>query len=399
MSDPQHHDFLIVGAGMAAHAAATGIRAEGATGSIAILGAEVDPPVERPQLSKDLWGTDDRDGAGAIRDTAGETGATLHLGDPVVAVDVERRVVRTAAGAEHSYGALLLATGGTPRTIDGLPAGDRVVHFRTLADYRHLRALAEQEPAPRIAVVGAGFIGTEIAAALSGTPATVVLVHPGEQVGDHAFPPAITSQIEQELTRRDVVLRGGAGVERGEVAAGGVVLHLDDGTTLEADAVVVGLGVTPATGFLGDAVTLDDDGGVVIDSHLATSAAHVWAAGDIARYPDPVLGSTRVEHVDNATSMGEAAGRAMAGARDLYDHTPIFWSDIGDLGYEAVGTLSTRLTTVVDAVGDGTVVYYLDDERVRGVLLWNVWDRADEAVKVLAEERPADPEALRGRIG
>lgn len=392
------HDFLIIGAGMAAHAAAAGIRAEGATGSIALIGAEQDPPVERPQLSKDLWGTDDRDGAAAVKDTAGETGATLLLGDPVVSIDAENRVVRTAGGAEHGYGELLVATGGTPRQVEGLPAGDRVVYFRTVADYRHLRALAEQNPAQRIAVVGGGFIGTELAASLSGTGATVVLVHPGEQVADHVFPSEITEQIERELVGRDVVLRGGAKVERGKVADAGVVLHLSDGETLEADAVVIGLGVEPATDLLRGIAELDDDGGVIVDAGLATSAVHIHAAGDIARYVDPILGSTRVEHVDNATTMGEAAGRAMAGASVTYDHTPLFWSDIGDLGYEAIGTLSTRLDTVVDPTDDGVVVYYLDADRVRGVLLWNVWDRTDAAAEVLAGERPADPDDLRGRI-
>lgn len=396
---PTHHDFLIIGAGMAAHAAATGIRAQGATGSIAIIGAEQDPPVERPALSKDLWTTDDRDGKDAVKDTAGETGASLLLGDAAASVDVEAHVVRTESGEEHSYGALLIATGGVPRQIEGLEEGDRVIAFRSLDDYRRLRALAEGTPTPRILVVGAGFIGTEIAAALSRTEAEVELVHPGSIVGDHVFPEEIARQVEGELTSHGVTVRGGAGVERGELTDAGVRLHLEGGATVEGDAVVIGLGVRPATRFLEGVVDLADDGGVLVDEHLATSAPDVWAAGDVAVYPDPILGRTRVEHVDNATTQGEAAGRAMAGATDAYDHTPIFWSDVRDLGYEAVGTLSSRLETVVDHTEDGAVVYYLDDERVRGVLLWNVWDASDTAKKVLTEPRPSDPAELRGRIG
>ena len=127
------------------------------------------------------------------------------------------RTVRTASGAEYEYGELLLATGGTPRSLDGLEEGDRVVLFRTVADYRRLRALAEATPAPRIAVVGSGFIGTEIAAALSRTDAAVVLVHPGSIVGDHVFPEEIAREVEAELTGHGVEVRGGAEIGRAHV--------------------------------------------------------------------------------------------------------------------------------------------------------------------------------------
>ncbi|MBZ5733957.1 FAD-dependent oxidoreductase [Nocardioides sp. TRM66260-LWL] len=398
-SDIRQHDFLIIGAGMAAHAAAVGIRAQGATGSIAILGAEADGPVERPALSKDLWSGDDAEGTSALKDTAGETGASLVLGDAAASIDVEARTVTTESGAVHGYGELLVATGGVPRTLDGLDEGERVIAYRSLDDYRRLRALATATPAPRIAVVGAGFVGTEIAASLSRTDADVVLVHPGARVADHVLPDELATELERELTEHDVDLHGGAEVSRGEVRLDGVTLHLDDDTSVDADVVVIGLGVRPATRFVEGVLDLADDGGIVVDEHLRTSAPHVWAAGDVAQYPDPILGLTRVEHVDAATTQGEAAGRAMAGGTEPYAHTPIFWSDVRDLGYEAVGTLSTRLQTVVDPVGDGTVVYYLDDDAVRGVLLWNVWEQTDAAKEVLAGPRPADPAELRGRIG
>lgn len=394
-----NYDHLILGAGMAAHAAASGLRAQGATGTIGVLGAEPDPPVARPPLSKDLWGPDTSE-ADVLLDTAGESGAALHLGSAVTAVDTGSRTVATADGSTYGYGSLLVATGGWPRQLEGLEPGDRVVYFRTIADHRALRALAEADPAPRVVVVGSGFIGTEIAAALAGTAASVVLVHPGALIGDHVFPEVIARDVEAAFAGAGVEVRGGSRVARGEAHADGVVLHLEDGSILEADVAVVGLGITPATEMLAGVVDLADDGGVVVDEHLRSSVADVYAAGDVASYPDPVLGRTRVEHEDNAVTMGAAAGRVMAGSEEVYEHTPFFYSDLFDDGYEAIGTLDTSLETLVDPTDDGYVVYYLDQDRVRGVLLWNVWDQVDAARDLLARgTRPADAEELRGTLG
>ena len=125
----------------------------------------------------------------------------------------------------------------------------------------------------------------------------------------------------------------------------------------------------------------------------------VYAAGDIASYPDPILGRTRVEHVDNATTMGAAAGRIMAGSDEAYDHTPMFYSDVLGLGYQAVGTLDATLETFVERVGEGAVAYYLDDEAVRGVLLWDLDEGVEEAKQLLARHsRPRDPADLAGSI-
>ena len=159
------------------------------------------------------------------------------------------------------------------------------------------------------------------------------------------------------------------------------------------------LAAEPATHFLPEEVELADDGGVVVDERLRTSAEDVHAAGDVATYPDPILGRTRVEHVDNATTMGAAAGRIMAGSEETYDHTPMFYSDVLGLGYQAVGTLDSSLETFVERVGDGAVAYYLDDREVRGVLLWDLDEGVEEAKALLARHsRPADPADLAGTI-
>ena len=159
---------------------------------------------------------------------------------------------------------------------------------------------------------------------------------------------------------------------------------LDDGIILEADDVVAGLGATPVTNLAEDA-GLTVDNGVVVDEYLRTDDPAIWAAGDIANYPDPVLGRTRVEHVDNATMMGKAAGRSMAGSDAPYTHTPMMYSQVFGVRWEAVGALDSSLETTAVEVGDGQVVYYLKDGKPVGVLLRNLPGRTDEAVKVLAD--------------
>ena len=387
------YDFVIVGGGMAADAAAKGLREEGATGTIAMVGAEDTGPFPRPVLSKDLWLDDETTVEDSAFDTSEVTGATMHLGAAVTAVDTEAKQVTTTAGDTVGYGRLLVATGGTPRTIDGLEPGERVVYFRTLADYERLRAAATD--GTRVAVVGAGYIGSEIA--LSTQDCTVTVLHPGEVIGDVMFPRPVAERLESVLVQAGVDVLPGTKVTGGRVGADAVTLDLDGGGTYDCDLVVVGLGVAPSTDFLRGTLDLDDDGGVVVDDHLRTSAPDVWAAGDIASYPDPVLGRTRVEHEDNALQQGEHAGRAMAGAEGAYEHTPVFYSDVLD-----VGTLDPSLETyvdVLDAESDQLVVYYLDDDAVRGVLMWNLFEGVEEATALIAKgSRPADPAELAGSV-
>ncbi|MBJ7529708.1 MAG: FAD-dependent oxidoreductase, partial [Nocardioides sp.] len=195
-----HHDydFLIVGGGMVADAAAKGIREQGSEGTIGILGEEPTPPFPRPALSKKLWTDPDFTFDDAAMHTTEETGATFHLGSPVTSVDTEARTATTAAGDTFGYGTLLVATGGRPRRIEGLEPGDRVLYFRDLADYNRLRELAQGRP--RVVVVGGGYIGSEIAAALSQHDCEVTVVHPGEVLGDHVFPDALARRFESLFT-------------------------------------------------------------------------------------------------------------------------------------------------------------------------------------------------------
>jgi len=390
--------YLIVGGGMVADAAARGIREIDQDGSIGILSEEHDRPYARPALSKKLWTDPEFDWDEKVDLHTEETGATFVLGSAVTAIDRAAKTVTTADGQTHGYERLLLATGGKPRGLRGLEPSDRVLDYRSAADYRKLRAFADA--GAHVAVVGGGYIGTEIASGVVQNGAKVTLVDPDETVGARMFPEGLAHAFQQRFVDHGVELRLGRRVESGTQTADGVTLTLDDGSVLEADAVVVGLGIEPQTQLAADAgLTVDD--GIVVSSTLVADDESVFAAGDVAEYPDRILGTRRVEHVDNAQQQGRQAGRNLADADETYDHTPMFYSDVFDMGYEAVGQVSTKLHTVEDWQEPNVtgVVYYLDDDdTVRGVLLWNVWDKTDDARKVLAEAHALTRDMLPGRI-
>lgn len=352
----------------------------------------------RPALTKKLWTDPEFTFDQVWLHTAEDTGAELLLGESVVAVDVAGRTVTTDAGITLGYGRLLLATSGHPRQVGGLEESGRVLYFRTVRDYERLRDLAGG--GRHVVVVGGGYIGTELAAALVQNDTRVTLVHPGATLTGATFPAGLAEHLERMYVERDVEVVGGARVASGTSGPDGVTIVLEDGRELAADAVVVGAGLEIETD-LARSAGLDVGDGIVVDDRLRTSDPSVYAAGDVAQYPDRILGRRRVEHVDNATTMGRQAGRNLAGADEPYDHTPFFYSDLFDAGYEAVGRLDSSLETVEDwhvEPYDTGVVYYLDGGRVAGVLLWNVWDATDRAREVIAHQTDVTPEALRGLI-
>lgn len=397
----QSYDYVIVGAGVAAASAVKGIRSQDGSGRIAVLGSEPDKPVYRPVLTKDLWLKDDEtlEGSSLAGDLDDDDAVDLVTDTTVTEIDPGAHVVRLADGTTVGYGKLLLATGAEPRVLSVDP-GPRVIYYRTAADYQRLRAVATE--GSHVAVIGGGYIGSEITSALVQNGVQVTLVLDLEDVQEQMFPRELAATLTKAFADRGVTVVHGS-VEGGAEDDGGVRIRLEDGTSIMADAAVIGVGVLPRTG-LAEAAGLDVDNGVVVDDHLRTSDPDVYAAGDVASYPDALLGRRRVEHVDHAEKSGEHAGKVMAGADEPYDYTPFFWSDILDYGYEAVGETSSRLDMVEDwkdgEVGTG-VVYYLKSGQVRGVLLWNVWDSVDKARELIEETSGSpvsDPESLRGRI-
>ncbi|MEW9572148.1 NAD(P)/FAD-dependent oxidoreductase [Rhodanobacter sp. Si-c] len=389
------HDYLIVGAGMAADAAAKAIRAVDAAADVGMIGEETSPPYQRPPLSKALW-----KGGKSVADIdlgTAASGAKLYPGRRIVALDRAAHVVCDAQGDSYRYRRLLLATGATPRRLP-FEAGDRIIHYRTLHDYEALRRFAR--PGATIAVIGGGFIGAELAASLCGAGCKVSMLFPDAHIGAGRYPDGLARYLDDYYRQHGVDVRGGVRVTGGRPADGGVELGLSDGSLLRVEAAVAGLGVTPNTA-LAEQAGLKVDDGIVVDAQLRSSDPDIWAAGDVANFYNPALDRRlRVEHEDAAIGMGRHAGRAMAGVADSYDTLPFFYSDLFDLGYEAVGLLDARLQVVEDwrePCREG-VVYYLEHGRVRGVLLWNTWDQVDAARALIAEAGPFDAAALQGRL-
>ncbi len=383
--------YLVVGGGMTGDAVCQGIRSVDADGPVGLVGEEPDPPYKRPPLTKGLWsgGAEEK----IWRNTV-DRGVDLHLGRRIVRIDPAAGTAVDDAGDEYRYEKLILATGGRARRLP--QDGDGVVYFRTLGDYRHVRALSDE--GARFVVIGGGFIGSELAASLRSQGREVTMVFPEEGVGWRTFPASLATAVTDYY--RDKGIQVLAKTLVGSVEQGGV--RLEDGRTLEADAVVAGLGIEPNVELAAEA-GLPVDGGIVVDDHARVQGVdNVWAAGDVAQFPIAALGrSGRVEHEDHANNHGRLAGANAAGADQVYDRLPFFYSDLFDLGYEAVGELDSRLQTVEvwqEPARKGVVAYVDAESRPRGVLLWNVWDRVDAARELIAAGRPVG-EAEVGALG
>jgi len=388
-----HYPYLIVGGGMTADAAARAIREADPAGTVGLISAEPHPPYARPPLSKGLWKGDPEAGIWRVTET---TGAELRLARRVTAIDAQRKVVTDERGDTVTYGKLLLATGGTPRR---LPLDtQQIIYFRTYDDYRRVRALANERL--RFAVLGGGFIGSEIAAALKLAGRDVVMLVPEDGIGARVFPADLSHFLVGYYREQGVEVRTGEGLAGLTPSAGTLIVQTTHGQEFPADVVVAGLGIQPNVD-LAEQAGLRVDNGIVVDELLRTSAPDIFAAGDVANFFNPALGTRmRVEHEDNANTMGAAAGRAMAGHGAPYTHLPFFYSDLFSLGYEAVGELDPRFETFADwkdPFREG-VVYYLKDGRVRGVLLWNVWGQVDAARQLIGAPGLFSPQALKGRL-
>jgi 3-phenylpropionate/trans-cinnamate dioxygenase ferredoxin reductase subunit len=330
--------IVICGAGAAGNAAAEMLRREGYAGKITMIGADTSAPVDRPNLSKDyLAGTAPEEWI-PLRGAEfyAEKNIDLRLGTRVSAIDVVRKSVSLADGTTLSYGALLLATGAEPNRPK-LPGADlpHVHCLRTLGDARAI--IGKLGAAKRAVVVGAGFIGLEVAASLRARGVEVAVVAPDALPLVHVLGEALGAAIKKLHEEHGVTFHLGTR----PTAVSERSLTLDNGTELAADLVVFGIGVRPAT-ELAEAAGLTLDRGVVVDDYLRTSAAGVFAAGDIARWPDAHSGEKiRVEHWVVATRQGEVAALNMLGRHRRYDAVPFFWSAHYDVTISYVGHAST----------------------------------------------------------
>lgn len=385
--------YLIVGGGMTADSAARGIRKVDNSGSITMICEERDPPYDRPPLSKSLW--KDKPFESIWRDTA-TLNAEVLRGRKVVTLNAAKKTVTDDAGNVYGYEKLLLATGGSPRLLPDADA--QVIYFRTADDYRRLRALSER--GKDFVVIGGGFIGSEVAAALAMNGKYVTMVFPSNGIGSRVYPPDLMTFLNSYYEEKGVTLLASETVKSVRKLDGKMVVTTGSGRELTADGVVAGLGILPNTA-LAEQAGLDVNNGIIVDELLRTSDPDIYAAGDVANFHSAALDKRmRVEHEDNANVMGEMAGRNMAGQTDIYSHQPYFYTDMFELGYEAVGVLDSSLETVEDwqETFRKGVIYYLRDGYVRGVLLWNTWGQVAAATQLIAEKMQHTRESLKGRI-
>jgi NADPH-dependent 2,4-dienoyl-CoA reductase/sulfur reductase-like enzyme len=392
------YKYLIIGGGMTADAAVTGIRKVDAEGSIGVVSSEEDLPYARPPLSKGLWKNLQMDRIGY---RTGEQ-AEIQTGKTARKLDLEGKRAVTTDGDEFGYQKLLLATGGRPRQLPFDAEG--VNYFRTLEDYRHLREQTER--GQRFAVIGGGFIGSEIAAALAMNDKQVTMVFPETGIGALVYPRDLSDYITSYFREKNVEVLPETMVvsveQRGaEFAVRTRVEESGQERELLVDGVVAGLGLIPNT-ELAEEAGLEVENGIVVDELLRTSNPDIFAAGDVAAFMNPALGQRiRVEHEDNAFMMGQAAGRSMAGAGEPYHHLPYFYTDLFDLRYQAVGELDARHETVADWIEEPYkkgVIYYLDGGRVRGVVLWKLLRQLDPARRLIAEPGPFTAADMPGRL-
>ena len=372
--------FAIVGAGLAGARAAETLRAEGFDGRVVLFGAEAHLPYERPALSKGyLQGTAEAPFVHPAEWYA-EQDVDLRLGTRVTALDAAAHEVETADGDRLRYTKLLLTTGSSVRRLAD------AVTLRTLDDSDRLRAALR--PGARVVIVGAGWIGLEVAAAarVAGAEVTVLEQAPAPLLA--ALGPEMAAVFSRLHVEHGVDLRCGVTVRA--VRSDAVLL---DDETIPADLVVAGIGVTPDVD-LARAAGLAVDNGVVVDEHLRSSAPDVWAAGDVANAYHPFAGKhVRVEHWANALHQPVVAAKTMLGQDAVYDRLPYFFTDQYDLGMEYTGFGGGEV--VVRGDDREFVAFWLRDGRLTAAMNVNVWTGVPEvAQRLIRSGARLDPAAL-----
>ncbi|KQY47877.1 NAD(P)/FAD-dependent oxidoreductase [Cellulomonas sp. Root137] len=393
---------VVVGGGLAGAKTVEGLRERGYDGRVVLFGAETERPYERPPLSKGyLQGGDERDSA--FVHAAGwyaDHDVDLRLGATVTAIDLAAHDVldgsRTRTGWDH----LVLATGSEPRRLDVPGAGlTGVVHLRTLDDSDRLRA--QLSASPRVVVIGGGWIGLEVAAAARAAGCTVSVLVRDPQPLLRALGPELAAMFADLHRENGVDLRTRTEVSEIVAAGDGTrvgAVELADGTLIDADLVVVGIGAAPRVD-LARSVGLHVEDGVVVDAHLRSSHPHVLAVGDIARAQHPFLGThVRVEHWANALNQPSTAAATVVGADEPYDRLPYFFTDQFDLGMEYVGYVGSHGYDEVVVRGDlqnrELVAFWRRDGRVLAGMNVNVWDVVDDVQALIRSRAVVDHDRL-----
>jgi 3-phenylpropionate/trans-cinnamate dioxygenase ferredoxin reductase subunit len=373
--------YVVVGSGLAAGKAVEQLRIEGFSGAVVVFGDEHHLPYERPPLSKGfLLGSDPLDVVFVHEpDWYDQQDVDLRLGTAVTAIDLAGHEVVTATGRQH-YDKLLLATGATPRRLAMADeSGAPVAYLRTIEDSQRLKAAFRD--GLRVTVIGAGWIGLEVTAAARGAGCAVTVLESLDLPLLRVLGPEVAGTFADLHRDHGVDLRTSVRVAAVEAADGGAVVRLEGGAAVEADLLVVGVGVSPNDALAREA-GLATDNGILVDERLRTSDPDVFAAGDVANQQHPRLGRRiRVEHWDTAIEQGKAAARNMLGLDAPYDRLPYFFSDQYDLGMEYVGSVGPEgyddvLVSPGKEAGAFTA-YWLREGVVQAAMQVNSWDESD----------------------
>jgi 3-phenylpropionate/trans-cinnamate dioxygenase ferredoxin reductase subunit len=389
--------FVVAGAGMAGGKAAETLREEGFEGRVVLVGAEHERPYERPPLSKDYL----RGEVGREKVYLREPGfyddnrIELRLGRTATGLDPSRRELTLDDGERLGYDALLIATGAEPRRLP-IPGADLdgVLYLRTVGDSDALRERLDRGGA--MVVVGAGWIGAEVAASARQRGLEVTVLDPLTVPLERVLGREMGAVYRDIHTDHGVRMLMGTGVEAIEGATSVERVRTSDGREIDCDVVVVGVGVLPRTDLAGQAGLAVEDG-IVVDEHLRTDAPGVFAAGDVASAMHPFYGERiRVEHWANALEQGPAAARNMLGRSAAYDRLPYFFSDQYEVGMEYCGFARTWDRVVVrgDPASREFIAFWLVGDRVVAGMNVNVWDVTDHIQRLIRERTAVDDRRL-----
>ena len=388
--------FVVVGANLCGGTAVHTLRQEGFDGRIVLVGEEPPLPYERPPLSKEyLRGEHSLDSL-FLQPSSWyeENRVEARLGTRATAVDSKDRAVALSDGERLGYDALLLATGGRPQMLPGEPL-ERGLYLRTIGDADRIRS--ELKDGRHLVVVGAGFIGAEVAASARTLGLEVTCLEMLDVPLERALGKEMGRLYADIHREHGVELRTGEGVDSIEQTDGGVAVRTTQGAAIEGDAVVVGVGIEPNI-ELGESAGAKIDNGIVVDEYCRTTVDGVFAAGDVANHWHPVFGRhIRVEHFDNAIKQGAAAARNMMGRAEPYDDPHWFWSDQFDQNLQYAGYAASWDEIIIRGSTEDRnfVAFYLDSGVTLAALGLNRGKDVRRAMKLIRNRARPDPKLLR----